>query len=356
MKKLLGILCILFLSSCATTVEPVSQASNPAKASPDVKIIYADKDEIYFMAKLGLISGGPFEVKPKQELIQTALNHCTQYKKNSYYLYQPKNPIPWKLTIDPVFKKTYESSLSDMYDWREFYYQGNRYHAYRFVCANSSEEALKKPLSASLRFVDNYFEDYRQYHRGTLTAVEQKRFVSNEEKLENARITKAKQLKASEMLLEKKKKKIAKLEKNFKKECLNSGEYEKCLYEAERKDLDDKKALAKKLAAMPPTERHAYNCTEVFNFKKGTEKFNDCVFKLYTAELDLQKLELEKQVAEAQIKAAANSQAMAEAVANAQIASAKASRRSSDLNNSIKMMKMGSDMLSGSSSNSSSNS
>ena len=116
--------------------------------------------------------------------------------------------------------------------------------------------------------------------------------------------------------------------------------YNDCLKNRISTELEKQKALAKKLAAMTPTERHAYNCTETFNFKKATEKFNDCVFKLYTAELDLQKLELEKQVAEAQIKAAANSQAMAEAVANAQIASAKASRRSSDLNNSIKMMKM----------------
>ena len=121
-------------------------------------------------------------------------------------------------------------------------------------------------------------------------------------------------------------------------------------------DLEKQKALAKKLAAMTPTERHAYNCTEVFNFKKGTEKFNDCVFKLYTAELDLQKLELEKKVAEAQIKAAANEQARAEAVANAQIAAAKASERSARLRNSIDLMKMGSSMMSGSSSKSSSNS
>ena len=27
------------------------------------------------------------KVTPKQELIKTALNHCTQYKKNSYFKY-----------------------------------------------------------------------------------------------------------------------------------------------------------------------------------------------------------------------------------------------------------------------------
>ena len=69
-----------------------------------------------------------------------------------------------------------------------------------------------------------------------------------------------------------------------------------------------------------------YNCNRnffsivPFKFKKGTEKFNDCVFKLYTAELDIQKLELEKQVAEANAKTASNEQLRAEALARAQIA------------------------------------
>ena len=105
---------------------------------------------------------------------------------------------------------------------------------------------------------------------------------------------------------------------------------------------------------MTPKERHIFNCSEVFNFKKGTEKFNDCVFKLYTAELDLQKLELEKELAEAKIKVAAPEQARAEAVAKAQIAAAKSARRSSDLNNSIQLMRLGSSMLGGSTSSSSS--
>ena len=130
--------------------------------------------------------------------------------------------------------------------------------------------------------------------------------------------------------------------------------YNDCLNNKIKIELERQKVLAKKLSAMTPNERHAYNCSETFNFKKGTEKFNDCVFKLYTAELDLQKLELEKKVAEAQIKAAATEQARAEAVANAQIAAAKSAKRSSDLNNSIQLMKLGSSMLGGSTSSSSS--
>ena len=163
---------------------------------------------------------------------------------------------------------------------------------------------------------------------------------------------------------EKEKRLMVELENNYGKECegsllkkgfkKGSKEYNNCLLN-NKADLEKKqKELAKKLAAMTPKERHAYNCSETFKFRKGTEKFNDCVFKLYTAELDLQKLELEKKVAEAQIKAAATEQARAEAVANAQIAAAKSAKRSSDLNNSIQLMKLGSSMLGGSTSSSSS--
>jgi len=148
---------------------------------------------------------------------------------------------------------------------------------------------------------------------------------------------------------------IAKLEVQYGEKCSGSffnkkfekgtKEYENCLL-AEKKSSDKKRVeVAKKLSSMSPKERHAYNCSTAFKFRKGSEKFNDCVFKLYTAELDIQKLELEKQVAEAQIKAAATQQARAEAVANAQIAAAKASQRAASLNSSIQLMQLGSSML-----------
>ena len=148
---------------------------------------------------------------------------------------------------------------------------------------------------------------------------------------------------------------IAKLEVQYGEKCSGSffnkkfekgtKEYENCLI-VEKKSSDKKRVeVAKKLSSMTPKERHAYNCSTAFKFRKGSEKFNDCVFKLYTAELDMQKLELEKQVAEAQIQAAANQQARAEAVANAQIAAAKAAKRAASLNSSIQMMQMGSSML-----------
>ena len=148
---------------------------------------------------------------------------------------------------------------------------------------------------------------------------------------------------------------LAELDRTYGKECTGSffnkkfvkgsQEYNNCLSE-KKVELDKKQAeIDKKLAAMTPKERHTYNCSTAFKFRKGTEKHNDCVFKLYTAELDMQKLELEKQVAEAQIKAAATQQARAEAVANAQVAAAKASARASSLASSIELMRMGSSMM-----------
>ena len=387
MKKLLGIIVLgLLLSGCVTTIEPTSQTNNPAKSASTIKIIYSDTNEIYIMAKGGMMTTPIFK-KPKPNYFKTAFNHCSSYKKNTYILHKKANPLPYKFTFDPDYAAAYSSSGKDLYDWRQFIHgrtgnKNNLYEAYRFVCANTKNEALNiRPFPERYH---GYSEEIRMSHRGTLTAIEQKRFVSSEEIAQNAQKAKERKIKEAKIKEAKRKNFMASLDKLYGKECMGGAfkkklekgtvDFNNCLLDkdndaklkakVERELLEKKNTelekkqteLNKKLAAMPPTERHAYNCTEVFNFKKGTEKFNDCVFKLYTAELDLQKLELEKKVAEAQIKAAANSQAMAEAVANAQIASAKASRRSSDLNNSIKMMKMGSDMLSGSSSKSSSNS
>lgn len=62
--------------------------------------------------------------------------------------------------------------------------------------------------------------------------------------------------------------------------------------------------MAEKLAKMTPDDRRAYMCTEKFGFRKGSDKFKDCLFELYKAETELEKLELQKQVAKANLEAA----------------------------------------------------
>jgi len=65
-----------------------------------------------------------------------------------------------------------------------------------------------------------------------------------------------------------------------------------------------------KISKMKPEDRHAYTCNEKFGFRKGSNKFKDCVFEMYKAETELEKLELQKQVAKANADAArANAEA-----------------------------------------------
>jgi hypothetical protein len=47
-----------------------------------------------------------------------------------------------------------------------------------------------------------------------------------------------------------------------------------------------------------------YVCKEQLNLKKGTKKFNDCVYKIMTMELELAKINAEKEIAIAKAEAA----------------------------------------------------
>ena len=164
-----------------------------------------------------------------------------------------------------------------------------------------------------------------------------------------------------------KKRKFEKAEKTFGSECSEnslfkkgfakgSPEYIACINEKETTRIKAQKELDAKLAKMTPVQRREYNCEETFQFRKGSDKFKDCVFKLYTTELELQKLELQKQVAEAKLeaekakaKAAATEKARADAVARAQIAAAeaqKAAAKSQSLATSMSLMQLGSSMMS----------
>ena len=147
-------------------------------------------------------------------------------------------------------------------------------------------------------------------------------------KKERERIAKLKR-KAKEKELKQKKEKefkllITKLEKKFNSVCesgiLNpkgftkgSKEYNDCLIAKnnieEQKIINQKKEIERKkiaeanklkrekqlLANMGPEERSSYKCINTFGFKKGTTKFKDCVFKMYQAEIELEKLKLQKE-------------------------------------------------------------
>jgi lipid II:glycine glycyltransferase (peptidoglycan interpeptide bridge formation enzyme) len=55
---------------------------------------------------------------------------------------------------------------------------------------------------------------------------------------------------------------------------------------------------------MNPEDRHSYTCSEKFGFRKGSDKFKDCVFKIYQAEIEMEKLELQRELAKANAETA----------------------------------------------------
>jgi len=141
------------------------------------------------------------------------------------------------------------------------------------------------------------------------------------------------------------------LEKEFGKKCNKyskaSNQYNSCLLEQEKiaKNIEEKKLFTQqerqrklletektqkkiiedkqkeetiKIAKMTPDDRRAYICSEKYGFRKGSDNFKDCIFKIYTAEIELEKLELQKQLAKANADLAKANAASNERLANAQ--------------------------------------
>ena len=82
------------------------------------------------------------------------------------------------------------------------------------------------------------------------------------------------------------------------------------------------KELEDKLSKMTPDERRAYNCSEKFGFRKGSDKFKDCVFKIYQAEIELEKIQLQKELLKSQIELARANANRQDRLAQAQIEAA----------------------------------
>ena len=130
---------------------------------------------------------------------------------------------------------------------------------------------------------------------------------------------------------------LIELEKIYSDKCKNltrgSDQYKNCLLEQDKivKQTEAKKLLAKqeeerrilnaelvkkkelenklqeekiKISKMAPDDRRAYTCSDKFGFRKGSDKFKDCVFKIYAAEIEMEKLELQRDLARANAETA----------------------------------------------------
>jgi len=276
----------------------------------------------------------------------------------------------WQITRSPLHHVTGENIfarelyIADYITFSEVYYH----------MSTSTLENLEELRADTLQRCQNAWKDrtflgFANLDQGCSVSEEGDEKIYNSKKykdlkarIESEKIRKEeviKQAKKDEEL-KIKKEKIAKVESVYSGKCkkfkLGSSEYENCLFAAEKEVINKQKELDSKLAKMTPIERRDYNCENAFKFRKGSDKFRDCVFKLYTTELELEKLELQKQVAlanervaKAQAEAAQSAQARAEAVAAAQIAAAEAQKsaaRSQSLASSLSLMQLGSSMMS----------
>ena len=141
--------------------------------------------------------------------------------------------------------------------------------------------------------------------------AEEKRKIE-EEKRKKAAAKKKKEDEEQKRIAEAKKKeeeeqKYRILVKKYGDDCkdnsLGSPEFNKCLKDVEAEDLLQAKLQREFLASLSPEEARAYTCNNTFGFRKGSNNFKDCIFKLYTTELELEKLDLEKQLALAKVEA-----------------------------------------------------
>jgi hypothetical protein len=115
--------------------------------------------------------------------------------------------------------------------------------------------------------------------------------------------------------------KLEYLDKTYGKKCLakknNIADYNSCLFEQERTVLAQKQEQERiankakleeqnKLANMPPSERYAYTCEKTYGFRKGTDNFKECVFKIMTTEYEMQNQLNQRRIAELERKVASN--------------------------------------------------
>ena len=284
MKKLLAIMTLGLLVGCATTNESFNTRNSQnkyiklalaSKTNTSVKIAKADETGIWLMGeKYGWKN--VWSVNPNkgnEYFLQTAKNYCSSLKKNTYTNYKKASVARHKW--GGLKGDSHYHSQFDYYE-RGLLIEDKQYWAIKYVCANNKKEALTSPGSWIKR---EYAHPVTASHSGKWTTNEYKRKLSQVEIVENKKRDLEEKRRVAVLKKKQRDNLIKKLDKIYGKDC-SSGllskkfekgtkEYENCLL-AEKKSSDKKRVeVAKKLSSMSPKERHAYNCSTAFKFRKG---------------------------------------------------------------------------------------
>jgi hypothetical protein len=87
--------------------------------------------------------------------------------------------------------------------------------------------------------------------------------------------------------------------KKFKKD---TPDFDKCLVDEQKKASLEQDRIKN----LPPSERYAYTCEKTYGFRKGTDNFKECVFKIMTTEYEMQNQLNQRRIAELERKVASN--------------------------------------------------
>jgi hypothetical protein len=186
---------------------------------------------------------------------------------------------------------------------------GSLYGSIKF---NSNEIAKTKPKKEPTEKEKQAVVKKKKEEEEKKRITEAKKKKEEEEKKRIAEAKKKKEEEEQKRLAEAKKKEqeeqkyrilVKKYGDNCKDNSLGSSEFNKCLKDVEAEDLLQAKLQREFLASLTPEEARAYTCNNTFGFRKGSSNFKDCIFKLYTTELELEKLDLERQLALAKVEA-----------------------------------------------------
>lgn len=140
-------------------------------------------------------------------------------------------------------------------------------------------------------------QENRTYNENLLKAYLLEKKIEKERKEKLQREAKLKELKRFTKNCEE-----GIFKKGFKK---GTSEFEKCMLNEEQKEQQVKfqeqqikSQEQKRLVNLPPSERHAYTCEKTYGFRKGSETFKECVFKIMTTEHEMQTQINQRRIAE----------------------------------------------------------
>lgn len=170
----------------------------------------------------------------------------------------------------------------------------------------TSKVSQEHANNLAMSVCQNHYRDCVFTYEGNNWVLDKKEEKSKEQKFENTvELKDENNQKVKEKVKKEKQLTIVELGALYSETCSrtnkkDSDKYNSCLLEKHT----EAKQLAERVSKMTPDDRRAFTCSDKFGFRKGSDKFKDCVFKIYAAEIEMEKLELQKELAKANAETA----------------------------------------------------